>query len=73
MVFVHARNATGRVAAILKEQASNKGHTKFFTPENTASYGLAQKSVRKSYFWGNFSIILYLNFSGSPFEKSTVA
>lgn len=45
MIFVHARNATGRIAAILKEMANNKGHSKIFVPENSAGYGLALKSV----------------------------
>uniref|UniRef100_A0A915JEM2 Helicase C-terminal domain-containing protein n=1 Tax=Romanomermis culicivorax TaxID=13658 RepID=A0A915JEM2_ROMCU len=48
MVFVHARNATGRTAASLKEMANNKGHSTLFIPENTAAYGLAQKMISKS-------------------------
>lgn len=45
MVFVHARNATGRIATILRDMAKSRGNQLLFLPENNAQYGLAQKQV----------------------------
>ncbi len=46
LVFVHARNATGKLALYMKDQATNRGLGQTFAPdERNASYGLAKKAV----------------------------
>lgn len=45
MVFVHSRNATGRVACALRDIASNRGDSLLFRSENSPEYGSAQKQV----------------------------
>ncbi|XP_061176706.1 activating signal cointegrator 1 complex subunit 3-like [Saccostrea echinata] len=48
MVFVHARNDTVRTAMVLREIAKNNGEMGFFSPEQSAQYGQAEKSTLKS-------------------------
>lgn len=48
MVFVHARNDTVRTAMVLRDLAKNNGEMGFFTPEQSAQYGQAEKSVSRS-------------------------
>lgn len=48
MVFVHARNETVRTAMVLRDNAKNNGEMEFFAPEQSAQYGQAEKSVRRS-------------------------
>lgn len=52
LVFVHARNATGKLAATMKEMASVRGHTELFLPDQSGSYLAAQKSVSTPYRTG---------------------
>ena len=46
MVFVHARNETGRTAAVLADIAKNRGESQLFLPKQTPKYGDAQRQVR---------------------------
>ena len=46
MVFVHARNATVKGGMMLLEMAQNRGQTECFLPEDSNSYGLAQKVIK---------------------------
>lgn len=48
MVFVHARNATVRTATVLRELAQQKGQTALFKPDESTSYGMAEKAISKS-------------------------
>ena len=47
MVFVHARNATVKSGMNLLEMAQNRGTTECFMPDDSPSYGLAQKVLFK--------------------------
>jgi len=46
-VFVHARNATIRVANVLKELAAQKNQLQAFEPQDPSAFGLAKKSMEK--------------------------
>ena len=48
MIFVHARNATVKTAMKMLEEASNRGKTEVFLPNDGPQYGLAQKAMSKS-------------------------
>lgn len=45
MVFVHARNDTVRTAMVLRDMAKNNGEEQYFSPQQSAQYGQAEKSV----------------------------
>lgn len=47
MVFVHARNATGRIAKIMTEMAANRGEGDYFLPEDTSDTTLEIKNVMR--------------------------
>uniref|UniRef100_A0A914XKB1 Activating signal cointegrator 1 complex subunit 3 n=1 Tax=Plectus sambesii TaxID=2011161 RepID=A0A914XKB1_9BILA len=49
LVFVHARNATGKLALTMREMANNNGDAELFAPDkHNKSYGTAQQAVQKS-------------------------
>lgn len=48
MIFVHARNATGRTATMLKEVALQKNQSSLFLSQNTAAWKLAIRAISKS-------------------------
>ena len=48
MVFVHARNATGRTATVLRDMAKNEGTISFFITEQSPQLGAVQKQVSMS-------------------------
>lgn len=48
MVFVHARNATARLANVLKTLAGQRGHLKVFEPPDTGAAGSARNALNRS-------------------------
>ena len=48
MVFVHARNATGKTALTMKETAQQNGEIGLFEPENNNQLGQAKSVMQRS-------------------------
>jgi activating signal cointegrator complex subunit 3 len=61
LVFVHARNATGKLALAMREMANNNGDAELFAPDKRSkSYGTAQQAVcYTNYFKCFLRIICY--------------
>ena len=48
MIFVHARNATGKTAMVMKETAQQNGEIGIFEPETSSQLGQAKVTMQKS-------------------------
>lgn len=66
-MFVHARNATGRMGKILIEMASSRGDTQYFLPDDSGETTLEMKNVR------DYVINYVLGYSEAPGRRQGAA